>query len=101
MAGPIYKLWMFKYTEAWYKASEEERNSNFAKLQEAYKKVGGKMVIACKTAWSTEQWMAFGLDEFPDIESAQKFAELLQEQDHFQYIESDSMLGTKWELNMN
>ena len=101
MAEPIYKLWMFKYTEAWYQASEEERKSQLAKLREAYKEVGGKMVIACKSAWSAEEWLAFGLDEFPDIEAAQKFAELLREQDHFRYIESASMLGTKWELNMN
>ena len=99
MAGPIYKLWMFKYTDAWYQLSEEERNSSFAKLQEAYEKVGGKMIIACESAWSAEQWRAFGLDEFPDIEAVQKFTELLLEQEHFRYIESASMLGTKWELS--
>ena len=98
MAGPIYKLWMFKYTDAWYQLSEEERNSYFqTKLQEAYEKVGGKMIIACASAWSSEQWLAFGLDEFPDIEAVQKFTELLIEQDHFRYIESVSILGTKWE----
>ena len=98
MAGPIYKLWMFKYAEAWYQLSEEEQNNHFAKLQEAYEKVGGKMIIACKSDWSAEQWRAFGLDEFPDVEAVQKFTELLQEQDHFRYIESMSVLGTKWEL---
>lgn len=99
MAEPIYKLWMFKYSDAWYQLSEEERNSHFTKLQEAYEKVGGKMIIACKSAWSAEQWMAFGLDEFPDIEAVEKFTEILNEQDHFRYIQSASMLGTKWELS--
>jgi len=99
MAGTIYKLWMFKYTEAWYQLSEEERNRHFAKLQDAYKKAGGKLVIACSADWSAEQWRAFGLDEFPNIEAVQKFTEILQEQDHFRYIESVSMLGTKWELS--
>ena len=98
MAGPIYKLWMFKYNEAWYQLSDEERKNQFNRLMEAYEKVGGKMFFVCKADWSTEQWRAFGIDEFPDIEAAQKFAELLREQDHFRYIESASMLGTKWDL---
>jgi hypothetical protein len=97
MAGPVYKLWMFRYTDAWYQLSEEERGAHYSKLLETYEKVGGKMVIACESAWSSEQWLMFGLDEFPDIEAAQKFAQLLIEQDHFRYIESVSMLGTKWE----
>jgi len=98
MTEPIYKLWMFKYNEAWYKLSDEERKKQFAKLKKAYEQVGGKMFIVCNSDWSAEQWRAFGIDEFPDIEAAQKFAELLQEQDHFRYIESASMLGTKWDL---
>jgi len=97
MAGPIYKLWMFKYTEAWYQLSEKERNSYFPQIQEAWKKVGGKMLIACVSDWSSEQWFMFGLDEFPDIDAVQKFTELLQEHDHYRYIESMSLLGTKWE----
>jgi hypothetical protein len=97
MAGPIYKLWMFKYTDAWYQLSEEEQAAHFSRLQEAYEKVGGKMFIACSSAWSAEQWVMFGLDEFPDIEAVQEFTELLLEQDHFRYIESMSVLGTKWE----
>jgi hypothetical protein len=42
--------------------------------------------------------VAFGLDEFADIEALQKHAELLNEHDHFRYIESVSMLGTKWDV---
>ena len=99
MAGPIYKLWMFKYTEAGHELSEEEGNSILAKLQAAYEKVGGKQIIACDSRWSAEQWVAFGLDEFPDIEAVQEFTELLDEHDHFKYVESVSMLGTKWEVS--
>ena len=99
MAGPIYKLWMFKYTDAWYQLSEEERKNHYPKIQEAYEKVGGKLFIACSSDWSSEQWLAFGLDEFPDIEAVQEFTEILRKQDHFRYIESMSILGTKWELS--
>jgi hypothetical protein len=97
MAGPIYKLWMFKYTEAWYQLSEEEQQDVLAKLQAAYEKVGGTQSIAYISRWSAERWHAFGLDEFPDIEAVLSFHELLDEHDHFRYVESVSMLGTKWE----
>ena len=98
MAGPIYKLWMFQYTDAWYQLSDEEKNSFLGKLQAAYEKVGGKMFLACESAWSSEQWWMFGIDEFPDIEAVQKHTQLISEYDHFRYIESVSMLGTKWEM---
>ena len=97
MTGPIYKLWMFKWTEAGYRLSEEEQQGNMAKLQAAYEKVGGKQAIACVSRWSAEQWLMFGLDEFPDIDAVQEFHELLEEYGHFRYVDSVSMLGTKWE----
>ena len=55
MAGPIFKLWMFKYTEAWRQLSGEERNSVLASLQAASEKVGGKQTICCISRWSAEQ----------------------------------------------
>ena len=97
MAGPIYKLWMYKPTEAWYQLSEQEQKDAVARLQAAYEKVGGQQTIACKSRWSAEQWHAFGLDQFPDIEAVHNFHALLDEHDHFRYVESVSMLGTKWE----
>jgi hypothetical protein len=98
MAGPVYKLWAFKYSDAWHQLSEEEQEDFAAKLKEAYEEVGGKLIIACDAAWSAEQWTAFGVDEFPDIEAVQKFTDLLKEHDHFRYIDSMSVLGTKWDF---
>ena len=97
MAGPIYKLWMFRYTEAWYQLSEEEQNSLLAKVVEALEQVGGKTVLTCVSAWSSEQWLTFGIEEFPDIETVQKHTEDLWELNWFRYLEGTSMLGTKWE----
>jgi hypothetical protein len=98
MAGPIYKLWMARYTDAWYQLSEEEQNSHNAKVAGALEKVGGKTVIMCTSAWSSEQWLGFGLEEFPDIEAVQRHTEELFALDHFRYLESESILGTKFEL---
>ena len=96
MAGPIYKLWMFRPKEAYYQLSKEERDSLANKIMEEIEKVGGKRVLTCTSTWSSEQWFMFGLDEFPDIEAVQKFTGFLLERDHFRYIESVSMLGTEW-----
>ena len=95
MAGPVYKLWMAKLTEAGYQLSEEERSNHMAKINEALEKVGGKTIITCSSAWSSEEWLWFGLEEFPDIEAVQKRTEDLLELDHYRYIESTSLLGTK------
>jgi hypothetical protein len=98
MAGPIYKLWMLKLTEAWYQLSEEEQNNHLARINEALEKAGGKTIITCSSAWSSEEWQGFGLEEFPDIEAVQKHTEvLLMELDHYRYMECTSLLGTKWE----
>lgn len=63
---------------------------------EDLEKVGAKRVLTCTPTWSSEQWMLFGVEEFPDIEAVQKFTELLYERDHFRYLESVSMLGLEW-----
>ena len=70
MAGTIYKLWMFKPTEAWYQLSKEERDNLANKIDEDLEKVGGKRWITCTPTWSTERWLLFGVEEFPDIEAA-------------------------------
>ena len=96
MAEPIYKLWMMRYKEAWYQLSEEEQNSQLAKAVEALDKAGGKSVLTCTSLWSSERWMAFGVEEYPDIEAARKHTELLFELEHYRYFESVSYLGIKW-----
>ena len=97
MAGPIYKLWMCKPTEAWYRLSEEERAGLMAKNAESLEKVGAKLIVSCASLWSSEQWAIFGVEEFPDIEAEQKYAEALFEADHFRYFETMSLLGVAWE----
>jgi hypothetical protein len=93
MAGPIYKLWMAKPTEAFYQLSEEEQNSQMSKVGAALEQAGGREVVLCQSAWSSDQWPFFGLEEFPDIEAVQKHTALLDEINHFRYIESVSILG--------
>ena len=95
MAKPIYKVFMFKPTEAWYQLSEKKKNAVKKQLAQALEKVGGKEIILCYSGWNSEQYMGWGVEQFPDIEAVQKHHVLLEELDWFRYAESDSYLGTK------
>jgi hypothetical protein len=96
MAGPIYKLWMANWTEAWYQLSEEEKSNVLAKMNEAGEEVGVKSIVSCRSQWCTEEWQGFGVQEFPDIETVQRHTELLNEMDWLRYVDSASILGTEW-----
>ena len=98
MGEPIYKLWLFRPTDAFYQMSEEGQADHVAKINAALEKAGGKRLLACETRWCSEEWVGFGVEEFPDIEAVQKFTELLEEFGHYRFISGTSLLGTKWEV---
>jgi secreted protein with Ig-like and vWFA domain len=95
MAKPIYKVFMFKPTEAWYQLSDQKKNAVKKQLTQALEKVGGKEIILCYSGWNSEQYMGWGVEQFPDIEAVQKHHALLEELDWFRYAESNSYLGTE------
>ena len=95
MAQPIYKMWRVGVKEAWYQLSKEEQDALFAKVNEAMKSVGGKSMVFCNSSWHSEQWLYFGLEEFPSIEAVQEYNRCLLELDWFRYCDSDIILGTK------
>ena len=97
MAQPIYKLFMFRFKNSWFELDDEERKKHIDGVSEALEKGGGKSLLMCESAWSSEQWHMFGFEEFPDVESVQKHTKLLEKLKHWQYIESTSFLGTKYE----
>lgn len=97
MAQPVYKLFLARPSEAWYQLSEEEQAALMDKVDEALEKADGKSVITCDSGWSSEQWLFFGVEEFPDIEAVQKHAQELNELNWSRYVESMTILGTRWE----
>lgn len=97
MTGPIYKLFRARFTEAWHQLSQEEQESLTAKVIEAVEKAGGKSLVLCDSMWASEEWHYFGVEEFPDIEAVQRHAELLNELNWLRYVESSTVLGTKWQ----
>lgn len=68
-----------------------------AEVNKSIERAGGRSVLFCQSAWSSEQWMALGGVEYPDVEAVQKHPELLMAIDHYRYVEATSVLGTKWE----
>jgi hypothetical protein len=96
MGKPIYKVWLGKYKVAWYELSPEEKQKHSEKLLQALAEAGGEEVITCMSVWSSENYLGWGVEKFPDIEAAQKHAELLMELNHYKYIESTSYLGTEF-----
>src|SRR5688500_10443967 len=96
MAKPIYKLFIGKPTEAWYQLSEEEQKGRLEKVNGLLEQVGGKRVVMCDSSWASDQWLVFGVEEFPDIEAVQRFSAGLNELNWFRYIESTTLLGTAW-----
>lgn len=97
MAKPIYKLFMFRNTEAYFQASQSERDEAFGKLNAAFEKVGGKRIVTCDSSWSSEEWPVFGVEQFPDIEAVQEYSRALQELNLARYVVSTTILGTEFE----
>ncbi len=96
MSQPIYKMFMFRNTEAYYQASEEERNEILGKLDAAFQKVGGKRLVWCNSYWSSDQWQVFGVEVFPNIEAVQQYSQAMNELNLSRYVESVSLLGTEF-----
>ncbi len=97
MSKPIYKMFIGKVTEAWHQLPKAEQDALMAKVNAALEKVGGKRLIMCNSAWSTEQYHFWGVEEFPNIEAVQNHTHLLGQLDWGRYVESQSWLGTEFE----
>jgi hypothetical protein len=95
MAQTIYKVWLAKWKDAWYKLSPEEQQKISAQVQAALKKVGGEEMVICYSSWSSEAWVGWGVEKFPNIEAAMNHAQLLLELNWYQYIDGVSYLGTE------
>ncbi|MGN6099709.1 MAG: hypothetical protein ACTHOR_01040 [Devosia sp.] len=94
MNGQIYKAFRVSFTEAWYQLSKAEQDRLLGKVRDAIEKVGGKSIALCDSSWSSEEWLAFGVEVYPDMAAAKKHTELLAELNWFRYCKSSTLLGT-------
>jgi hypothetical protein len=95
MAQSIYKVWFAKYKEPWYQLTSEEQNRLTAQIEESLKKLGIEVIIICNSAWSSEEWLGWGVEKYPDLEAVQKHADNLMKLNWFEYVDSKMVLGTE------
>ena len=88
---------MVKPTEAWYQLSSEEQASILQKDRESVEKAGGKTIVSADCSWSSEEYLFFGVEEYPDIEAEQKHVKDLNDMNFFRYLDSKVILGTEVE----
>ena len=93
MAQEIYKVWFMKYKEPWYKLSADEQEKLMAKNAESLKQVGGEVILMKVSAWSSEDWLGWGVEKYPHLEALQKHAANLFSMNWFEYIDSQTYLG--------
>ena len=95
MAGEVCKVFIVRrMKEAGYALSAEGRSAQLAKGAAALKESGGRSLIAAMSRWSTYDTYLFGAELFPTIEAVQKYSELLEKLNWFQFIEGETFLGT-------
>jgi hypothetical protein len=92
---PIIRLLFAKIKDAFYNLSEEEMMAFMAKDRKNLDELGCKWwMIDC--SWSTDEWTAIGVEEWPSLDALEKRAkfenEVLQK---FRYVESKTYLGTR------
>ena len=95
MDQTIYKVWMVKYTDAWYKLSPEAQKKHLAMIEESLKNVGAELIMMRVSVWSSERWLSWGVEKYPNLQAVQQHAMTLYAMNHFQYVESESHLGVE------
>src|SRR5690348_12896203 len=97
MAKKIYKLCLMRgFTEAYYQLSEDEKQQFRERVLKAVEKAGAKMATPyydCR--WSNDEYRAFFIMEYPDIESAMKDTAGVEEAELFRYMVSETILGVE------
>ena len=94
MSAPIYRFYRVKFTDAWHKLSQEEKERLQEKLSQSYAEQGIKEIGQFRTFWSSE-WSVFGLEEFPDVGAVEKWRTTMEQLGIFETVEIESMLGIK------
>lgn len=95
MTQPIHKLYLLRPSAAWHQLSQAEQQTLLGKVAATLEKVGGKTVVTCNSAWASEQWPFWGVEQYPDLDALQKHTQLLNELNWFRYAESMTVLGTE------
>ena len=98
MSGSIFSVYLVHgYHEAYYQLSDEQRNQFWDGVMKITAKVGSKTLLVCNSRWCDEAVGAWGVEEFPSLQALQESARLHEEGNHYRYLRSTTILGTKIE----
>lgn len=96
MSEPIRVLTLIKgHTEAWYQLSDEERQSWWDQVGAMNDSAGGKWLVMCDSRWANEEYMAWGVVEFPTLEAAQECTREHEKRGWYRYVVATTLLGTE------
>jgi hypothetical protein len=97
MAQPIVSITAIRMTDAWYQLSKPEQDALMAKVMAHRDQVSSvKSIVVCRAVGAP--WDFIVVDEYPDIETAQKLDDLDAELNWKRYWEGMGLLGTRVEL---
>lgn len=94
MSEPIVSVWWTKPLPAFSVLSQAEQNLLMGQVTQIQKNVGSRRIVDCRCEWSSERWMYFGAEEFPDAQSLMKFKRQLADLGWYNHIDSQILLGT-------
>ena len=96
MSEPIYSIYIVhSFREAYYQLSAEGKGQFWAKVDETGKTAGSTSHLVCRSQWSNERYVAWGLEEFPDLASIQLSVQTHEDNEHYRYLEAETCLGSK------
>lgn len=96
MSEPIYLLYLVRgYREAYYQLSDEGRAQFWKRIDENITVSGETNLLTCNSRWCNEAYLAWGLGEFPDLQAVWKSAQTNEDNQHFRYLATESVLGMK------
>lgn len=98
---PVYKLYIVKLNIEATKVPKELAIEMGQKHDEYMAQVGGRTLIDADMSWSNEEYDAFGIQEFPNLEALMQFNDCLKQLHWFDYITSKTHLGFNMDMKGN
>jgi hypothetical protein len=94
MSEPIISVWMSRPLPGLSALPQAEQNRIMGQLEQTLADVGGKRIVSCRSEWSSERWLYFGAEVYPDAQALMKFKRQLADMGWYNYLDSQILLGT-------
>jgi len=91
---PITKVVLVRMKPAWFDLSEDERRNIGDEIMKIFEKYGVKSIAMLKCHWSCEEWHFISIEEHRDLESMQKYQDMVMKIKFPKYADTKLILGT-------